>query len=253
MTQETLYDHPLYYDILFGFDRSPEANFYASVFQCHGIAPTERVLEVACGTARVARLLSARGWTMVGVDNRDAMAAFVRKQSAADGCPVDARLGEMASFRSERPLGAAFNPMSSYRLLHDPADADTHLAVMADNIRPGGIYVLDLEFADRDAPNTTTDEEWTMSRGDVEVRATDDAVHVTDAGVSLSLAWGEQTHLRNLPREEFDRSVERSGQFRIESLHPESGRSTDGVSLWDVGHREDALQTGRALVVLQRL
>ena len=48
MPSETIYDHPLYYDVLFGFDRSREAEFYDRTFARCGIARGEPILEVAC-------------------------------------------------------------------------------------------------------------------------------------------------------------------------------------------------------------
>ena len=53
MSSDTIYDHPHYYDILFGFDRSKEAEFYEHTFARCGVARGEPVLEVAAGPARV--------------------------------------------------------------------------------------------------------------------------------------------------------------------------------------------------------
>ena len=60
MTLQTIYDHPLYYDILFGFDRSKEADFYQGTFARCGIAASEQILELACGPARVSRICLSR-------------------------------------------------------------------------------------------------------------------------------------------------------------------------------------------------
>ena len=58
MTIDTIYDHPLYYDILFGWDRDAEAGFYTSLFATYGVVPGDRVLELACGTGQIARRLA---------------------------------------------------------------------------------------------------------------------------------------------------------------------------------------------------
>ena len=39
MASETIYDHPRYYDILFGFDRSKEAEFHHRILLRCGVAP----------------------------------------------------------------------------------------------------------------------------------------------------------------------------------------------------------------------
>ena len=72
-TPETIYDHPRYYDILFGWDRGKEAAFYDSVLAGRGVGRDEPILEVACGTGRVALLLAERGWNVTGLDLRPAM------------------------------------------------------------------------------------------------------------------------------------------------------------------------------------
>ena len=88
MAPETLYDHPLYYDILFGFDRSREAEFlHRTLVRC-GILASEPVLEVACGPGRVARLLARRGWKLTGLDRGAAMLALAREQASAEATPL---------------------------------------------------------------------------------------------------------------------------------------------------------------------
>lgn len=251
MPRDTIYDHPLYYDILFSWDRAPEARFYDAVFRHCGIDPSERICEVACGTGRIARLLAARGWAVTAFDLREPMLAFLRDAARREGLRVDATCADMRRFRSDRPLGGALSPLSSFRLLQRDGDAVAHLSAMSACIRPGGVYVLDVAFTDDDEPAVTTDEDWSMQRGAVTVTATNDAVLVDDGGASRTLDWGDEVHLRDLPAADFERWTRRAG-FRIESLHPEVGRNEDGVSLWDVSHRLDGPSTGRAMVVLRR-
>src|SRR5262245_41359228 len=127
MASETIYDHPLYYDILFGFDRSREAEFYHRTFLRCGVALGEPVLEVACGPARVARLLARRGWPVSGLDRSADMLAFARAQAAAEATPLATLEGEMTAFSTPHAFGAACNPLSSFRLLHRDAEVDAHL------------------------------------------------------------------------------------------------------------------------------
>ena len=62
---KTIYDFPLYYDILFGWDRTIEADFYSAVFSQNEVAKSEPMLEVACGTGQANRCNSRarpRSW-----------------------------------------------------------------------------------------------------------------------------------------------------------------------------------------------
>jgi SAM-dependent methyltransferase len=247
-----IYDHPLYYDILFGWDRTKEAAFYADSFARGGVDPRAGILEVACGTGRVALLLAERGWSVTGLDCRPAMLDFLRDRAADVGVAIGTLLGDMASFETSRRFAAAYNPMSSYRLLADDASACAHLRATAAALVPGGLYVLDLDFAaDAAAPAITTDESWEMERGAVTVRADDDAVRVRDDGRELTLAWGSAGHLRPTTVACFRAQVASSGAFAIESWHPERTRAT-GVSEFRSHPAAEPPEAGRAMVILRR-
>jgi SAM-dependent methyltransferase len=252
LPSETIYDHPRYYDLLFGWDRSVEADFYDRVFRRCGIASGERVLEVACGTGRVACLLARRGWDVTGLDVSPGMLAFLRERAAGEGIPVQALCADMTAFRTETRFAAACNPQSSFRLLRSDAAAEAHLSAMAAALRSGGIYVLDMTFlASGEEPALTTDESWEMTQGGVIVRAENDAVYVNDRGVQRVLAWGQEGHLRGYTASDFGRRVDSSGDLEIESWHPESSGAT-GVSEFSADDPATAPVTGRAMVVLRR-
>ena len=121
MASETIYDHPLYYDILFGFDRSKEAEFYHRTFQRCRVGMGEPVLEVACGPARVARLLARRGWQVSALDHSAAMLAFAAAEAASEATPLETLCADMTAFSAGTLFAAAFNPLSSFRLLHSDA------------------------------------------------------------------------------------------------------------------------------------
>jgi len=249
---DTIYDHPCYYDILFGFDRSREAEFYHHTFLRCGIAPGRRVLEVACGPARVARLLARRGWRPTGLDHSPAMLAFARAEADAAAMPLETLCADMRAFCSERKFAAAYNPLSSFRLLHGDPEANAHLQCVASTLQPGGVYVLDLDLQARaDQSIVTTDEGWEMTRGEVTVRAEDEAVSVNDAGTLRRLAWGAEAHLRGYTASAFSERVHACPDFELESWHPEASRAT-GVSEFSFDGFRNAPPAGRAMVVLRR-
>jgi SAM-dependent methyltransferase len=251
MTLDTIYDHPLYYDILFGWDRSAEAGFYSDVFARAGIGEGDRVLEVACGTGQIARRLASRGFLLCGLDLSEAMLGFLRDQATADGVTVETLRADMERFESPERFAAAFNPMSSFRMIHERAASIAHLRCVAKALRPGGLYVLDLEFAAADGgAAVTTEEAWDMTRGPVTVRASDDAVFVDDGGTKLELGWGDEIHLVAMTREAFSSRVTESACFAIESWHPEVRAAGDDVSRFraEPGERPEL---GRTMVVLR--
>jgi SAM-dependent methyltransferase len=252
MAFETIYDHPLYYDILFGFDRGPEAAFYDATFTRCEVAPGARVLEVCAGPARVSRLLARRGWNVSALDRSAAMLGFARTASAEEGIRLATFHADMTRFDVERPFAAAFNPLSSFRLLHADVDVDAHLRCVADALAPGGVYVIDLALqADEAAPSATTNEAWEMSRGEVTVRGEDAGVTVCDAGAERHLVWGQEAHLRGYTEASFAARVAGCPDFAVESWHPESGRPT-GVSEFEIEGALRPPSEGRTMVVLRR-
>ena len=253
VTSKTIYDYPLYYDILFSWDRTPEADFYEAALRRYGVAQHERVLEVACGPGRVARRLAQRGWPLTGIDNQPTMVAFLREQAAEEGVSIDAICADMVSFTSSKSFGAAYNPLSSFRLLHEVGAVDAHLRVMATVLRPGGIYIVDMEFLRAETNEaTTTDEEWEMTRGNVTVQATDAAVLVNDDGVRQTIAWGEEIHLLGYTAQALIDRVNANDSLSIEAWHPEAGRGDEGVSTFSVDEHAEPPAVGRTMVVLRR-
>lgn len=254
MASRTIYDYPLYYDILFGWDRTPEADFYEAALRRYGVARSEPVLEVACGPGQVARRLAQRGWRLAGIDSRPAMVAFLREQAAEQGVSIEAICADMAGFPPFRSFGAAYNPLSSFRLLHEADAVNTHLRSMADALRTAGVYILDMEFLGaQTVETTTTDAEWEMKRGSVTVRATDATVLVDDNGSRHAIDWGGGAHhLLGYTAQAFAERVCANGCFSIEAWHPETGQGAGGVSEFSVDEHAALPAVGRTMVVLRR-
>lgn len=250
----TIYDYPSYYDILFGWDRTGEARFYDRMIEIADVGRDEPVLEVACGTGQIAIHLALLGRSVTGLDSSRDMLDFLGLRASAEGVTVRTVCADMTTFADGTSFGAAYNPMNSFRLLQSDADAGSHLDAIAKSLRPGGVYVLDMDFSDRldDVP-VTTDEEWEMTRDGVIVKATDDAIYVDDHGTRLEIPWGAEGHLRNYTTAAFADLVESVRPLAIESWHPETGREGDEeTSVFDPEQPLDVCSTGRGMVVLRR-
>ena len=253
--KDTIYAHPLYYDILFGWDRSAEARFYDRIIELAGVRRDEQILEVACGTGQISIQLASRGRTVTGMDVSQDMLAFLSATARTQDVMVRTVCADMIAFVDDVTYGAAFNPMSSFRLLRSDADAHSHLTSIADSLRVGGIYVLDMAFRDHaDDEPVTTDEEWEMIRDGVTVKATDKLIHVDDNGKKLDLQWGMEGHLRNYTCASFCDRVKATKSFVIESWHPETAREGEAdVSVFDADQPQDSCRGGRSMVVLRRV
>jgi SAM-dependent methyltransferase len=249
MSRETIYDHPLYYDILFGWDRSHEADFYARTLEHARVRGP--VLELACGTGQVALRLARRGWEVTGLDIRPSMLAFLARRAEQEGLRVETLCADMTSFSVGTPFAAAYNPMSSFRLLPSDADALAHFDRVRAALEPGGVYVLDLAFvAEPGQAAITTDEAWEMERGGITVAADDAGVRVRDGERALTLSWGDEAHLRAYTVEQFSALVAAAPGLALESWHPERSRAT-GVSEFSSDPSASPPRDGRAMVVVR--
>jgi len=246
----SIYDHPLYYDVLFGWDRSAEARFYHEAFLHHEVPGEGRVLEVACGTGQIALRLARQGWRMTGLDRSPEMLAFLVEQAEQKGASVSPLCADMISFALPEPQHAACNPLSSFRLLLDEDAARSHLRCVAAVLEPGGVYVLDTAFGTSGEAEDDL-EEWVMRRNDVEIQAYPDRVEVRDGerGLQLTLAWHEQ--MRPYTPASFRELVASAGRFSVEACYPESGQTEEGISLFELRPAQELPAEGRAMVVLR--
>jgi len=250
----SIYDYPEYYDILFGWDRDAEAGFYDAVFRDAGLVDGSRILEVACGTGQVAVRLARHGWQVTGLDISADMLAFLVAAATHAGVSVRTICADMATFTTDDAFDGAYSPMSSFRLLPDDEAALAHLSAMARALRPGGVYVMDMAFANRDLPKARPSVgEWTMTRDGVTVAAVDDVIRVDDpaAGGKLTLDWGDAP-LREYTCESFIRLVGDWGAYAMDAYYPVARTSEDGVGIFDVRCRKDPPLVGRAMVALRR-
>jgi ubiquinone/menaquinone biosynthesis C-methylase UbiE len=109
----------------------------------------EAVLEVACGTGRIAARLAEDGTRVVGLDHSTAMLDIARAKSAglANVRWVEA---DMRSFRLDERFGLIIIPGHSFQNLLTPGDQVACLASIRRHLLPGGTLVVHLDHQDLD-------------------------------------------------------------------------------------------------------
>lgn len=136
------------YDAFYGADPpamlAGDIAFYERLAQATG-GP---VLELACGTGRVAVPLAEAGLDVTGVDNAEAMLAIAARRMQAAPTPVRERLtlvqGDMTDLDLGRTFGLVFVAFRSFQLLLTIERQRQALGVIRRHMRPGGRLALHL-------------------------------------------------------------------------------------------------------------
>lgn len=159
-----LYASPEVYDVAFGWNLRLELDFLERCLAEHVEGPVRRILEPACGTGRLLLALAERGYDVAGYDRSGEMVAFARAR-LRDHEGVVWR-GDMTSFRPPGEFDAALNLVNSigYLLEDDPLTA--HLCLVAEALRPGGVYVVQFNYGG-EPPELASFGPWGNRRGDL--------------------------------------------------------------------------------------
>jgi SAM-dependent methyltransferase len=167
----SLYDHPLYYDLVFGSDWKAEFDFLKRCFPKHIDGDTKSVFEPACGTGRLLYRLAQHGLNVAGLDLNGAAIEFCNKRLERKGFSPSTFVGDMTDFQLAEPVDVAFNMINSFRHLASEEMAVDHFRCVRDALRIGGIYVLGLHLLPT-AVAPVENESWSAQRGNLCVNTT---------------------------------------------------------------------------------
>ena len=103
------------------------------------------VLDLGCGTGRVAIDLATRGVPVVGLDHDPALLAALAAR--AKGLPVETVCADARAFDLGRRFGVVLAPMQTVQLLGGPSGRADFLRCARAHLEPGGLFALALADA----------------------------------------------------------------------------------------------------------
>lgn len=165
---ESIYDHPKYYDLVFGADCAAELRFIEACNAKYMNGRAGRMFEPACGTGRLLYRLATRGYTVGGIDLNPRAVEFCNRRLERHGFEASAWVADMSAFEVRKKWDLAFNTINSFRHLDSERKAREHLRCMAAAIRLGGLYLLGLHLRPTEAAPSET-ESWSARRGHLAV------------------------------------------------------------------------------------
>jgi SAM-dependent methyltransferase len=100
------------------------------------------VLELGCGTGRVALHLARRGHRVVGIDSDADLIAELRERAAAEGLTTGAEQADAAGFSLDQYFGLIVAPMQLIQLLPRADSRRECLTAAAAHLSPHGVIAL---------------------------------------------------------------------------------------------------------------
>lgn len=100
------------------------------------------VLELACGTGRIAIPLALAGCRMTGLDASPAMLAQARRKAAAVGAEVEWVEADCRQFALGRRFALVYFPFNSIAHLHDRESLEGCFGCVRAHLAPGGRFAI---------------------------------------------------------------------------------------------------------------
>jgi SAM-dependent methyltransferase len=96
------------------------------------------VLELGCGTGRVALHLARRGHEVIGIDTDPALVGAFNERAAQENLPAQAVVGDVRTLTLRRAFALVIAPMQLIELLGDATERLSALHAAADHLGSGG-------------------------------------------------------------------------------------------------------------------
>ena len=114
------------------------------VWAFHGLAP-QAVLDLACGTGTVSRLLACRGYRIVGVDLAPEMLRAARERAEAEGLDIPFHQQDAADLDlGASRFDAALCLFDSLNYILEPERLAQAFRRVAQHLEPGGSFLFDV-------------------------------------------------------------------------------------------------------------
>ena len=117
------------------------ADFFEKCFDRFSGKRPELVLDLACGTGRMTRVLSARGYDMIGVDGSPSM---LSEAYSLGGEGILYLLQDMRSFELYGTVGAVVCCLDSINYLLEEKDVKKTFDLVHNYLDPDGLFIFDM-------------------------------------------------------------------------------------------------------------
>lgn len=134
-----IYSDPEHYDLLAQMTAPDDLPFYRGIVAEHGGA----VLELGCGTGRVALALAADGLEVVGVELSEAMLELAHRKAAQAEIGLTLALGDLRSFELGQTFGSILLTYNTLNHLTDRSSVTRCFATVQRHMDARSRFVID--------------------------------------------------------------------------------------------------------------
>lgn len=231
---DSVYNHPKYYDLLFGSDWRAEFDFLEDCFERYTDRVVERLFEPACGTGRLLIRFAQAEYVVGGNDLNDKAIEYCNDRLERHGFGRPCVVGDMSDFNlkslpGKKQADAAFNTINTFRHLSDDKSALAHLECMAKVIAKGGIYIIGIHLLPTEGTRLEQ-EAWTSRRGNLQVNSFMWSKGIVNRqeilGMTLDI-YTPTSHMvvedemkyRTYTKAQFQKLLQKAGQWEIAAVH----------------------------------
>ena len=142
------------------------ARLAVSLIERHG-APGRRLLDLACGVGAGTRTFAISGFDVSGVDASEEMVRRAGEQAVASGSSVRFECQDMRCLRLREPLDVVTCMFDALNYLIEEEDLARTFRAIASHLRPGGLFVFDMNTPHGLATRWGTRDVLSTSRPDI--------------------------------------------------------------------------------------
>jgi len=121
-------------------DFADDIPFYLRQIEKYG----EPILELACGTGRIAIPIAEKGYRVTGLDVSGPMLSQARRKAAAKGVNVEWVEADCRDFKLNRAFNFVFFPFNSISHLQDLASLEACFSCVKAHLTPQGRFAIDM-------------------------------------------------------------------------------------------------------------
>lgn len=124
------------------------ADFFERIFAQKGIAPNI-ILDLACGTGSLTRILAQRGYDMIGVDQSEDMLMMAQENCCGIQPPVLLLHQPMQELELYGGIDACVCCLDSVNYVTDPEILREAMKRVFTFLQPGGIFIFDINTREK--------------------------------------------------------------------------------------------------------